>query len=776
MKKGKLLIIVAIVIITVMSCDEQSDVSIIKRPNIIHILADDLGYGEVGFNGSSIIKTPNLDKLAGDGLRFSAAYVTSPVCAPARAGLISGFHAGHAYVDRNSNASPGFREGDPTIGTVLKNAGYVTAVFGKWGFGGSGGTRAEPQGSLLDSLRSNPIVGNPESLPRNQGYDYFYGYLNHTRAHSYYVDSLWEENINKGGGINLKPTGNSAQMGRVNYSHKLIARSSEHFIEENANKDKPFYMQINYTIPHASWDDIVYVTGAIDPYSNTELDWTARNTAAMITYMDKSIGDLIARLKDPNNDGDNTDSILSDTVIFFTSDNGADYEPRMVPLASNAPFRGGKWELYEGGIRVPMFVYWVDKDGEPRINTGVSELATDIADFLPTAAAIAETIGPVGIDGISLVPTITGQGEQRLRDYLYFENNELFSFRPDTGIQEICHRWAVLDTRSLIKLIYWEGEKGTAKENQSGYELYDLKNDQQEANDLLAYPENPAYKEILEIKEKLIQIAKSEGAGKDDEYSVSYLQWIGGNGGTISDANNWINNSIPSDNYSITISNKSEIDHVAFLKKDLEVLGIEVFGKDYKQSIVVEPGISLTGKNEVRIGEYGHVHLNYGSLHSKRWLTNKTTGVLSGMGVIKADVYNDGEIRPGGYDFGGVSEVKENMLNSQYHNTLLIEGSYTHAATADMVIQIGKSDFDKFNQPIHSKVKVTGEVVLMGGFLTVKLADNYIPDIGESFLIFEAEQISGKFDAELLPKLGDDKRWSTENLYETGEIRVLETY
>ena len=143
-------------------------------------------------SGSSIIKTPNLDDLAENGLRFTAAYVTSPVCAPARAGLISGFHAGHAYVDRNINSATGFREGEPAIGTVLKASGYVTAIFGKWGFGGTGGTRVDPRNSLTDSLRSNPVINNPESLPCKQGYDYFYGYLNHTRAHSYFVDSLWQ--------------------------------------------------------------------------------------------------------------------------------------------------------------------------------------------------------------------------------------------------------------------------------------------------------------------------------------------------------------------------------------------------------------------------------------------------------------------------------------------------------------------------------------------------------------------------------------------------------
>ena len=444
------------------------------QPNIIHIFADDLGWGSVGFNGQTRILTPNLDALAAGGMKFNNAYAAS-VCGPARAMLYSGYHNGHTLVDRNSNLNGStFRSVGQTVGDYLQTAGYKTALFGKGGFGGT---------SRSGALRSNPTVDDPDALPINQGFQTFYGYIDHGRAHSYQVDSLWtstEPFDDNGNGIDevgekyqpnadnglwLEKTGNNSANSNANYTADLVTQKSLAYIETQAGSGQPFYMEYASTVPHFDIDALRnypgyfedYVVG--DPSTGVEIvpgasSWSNKQKAyaAMITHLDKAVGELVAKLDDPNGDGNNSDSVLSNTLILFTSDNGPtpeDGSPINFFDASGGK-RGGKRDLWDGGINVPTVAYW-----QGTIAPGqTSNLYTDLSDFMPTALEVAGVEGRVGLDGVSILHELTGQGIVRKKDYLVQEHHE--GNGPDSDGKNA--RWAIIkDDHKLIK--YSDGDR-----------------------------------------------------------------------------------------------------------------------------------------------------------------------------------------------------------------------------------------------------------------------------------------------------------------------------
>ncbi|MCX8037887.1 MAG: arylsulfatase [Candidatus Sumerlaeia bacterium] len=350
-----------------------------RKPNIIFILADDLGYGDVGCYGQKVILTPNIDQLAAEGIRFTDAYAGSTVCAPSRCALLTGLHTGHCFV-RGNDRIP-LRPEDITVAEVLKKAGYTTAVVGKWGLG-------EP---------------DTTGIPNRKGFDYWFGYLNQGHAHNYYPDYLWrnEEKVPLDG---------------KTYSHDLFTREALDFVRRTAGK--PFFLYLAYTTPHAN-NELGRDTGNgmevpdYGPYANK--DWPApeKGRAAMITRMDTDIGKLMALLKELGID--------NDTIVFFTSDNGPHREGGSNPefFNSSGPLRGIKRDLYDGGIRVPMIVRWPGRVPAGR----VSDHVWAFWDFLPTAAQIAGVESPVGLDGISMLPAILGK-PQKSAEYLYWEFHE----------------------------------------------------------------------------------------------------------------------------------------------------------------------------------------------------------------------------------------------------------------------------------------------------------------------------------------------------------------
>lgn len=355
------------------------------RPNIIFILADDLGYGDLGCYGQETIKTPNIDKLAADGMRFTQCYAGSTVCAPSRCCLMTGLHTGHARV--RGNARHPLLPEDVTVAELMKNAGYATGIIGKWGLG-------EPDTS---------------GIPNRQGFDHWFGYLNQGNAHNYYPPYLWR-NEEK-----YELTGNrDGKKGQ--YSHDLFTEEALTYIKRY--KDEPFFLYLAYTIPHTN-NELGAKTGngmevpTDAPYSNEDWPQPQKNHAAMITRMDGDIGKIMALLKESGID--------RNTVVFFTSDNGPHREGGARPefFKSGGPLRGIKRDLYEGGIRVPGIVRW---PGKVKPGT-VSDQVWAFWDFPSTAAEIAGTSPPENIDGISILPALMGE-KPKERECLYWEFHE----------------------------------------------------------------------------------------------------------------------------------------------------------------------------------------------------------------------------------------------------------------------------------------------------------------------------------------------------------------
>ncbi len=573
-------------------------------PNIIHILADDLGYGSVGFNGQTKILTPNLDALAAGGMKFTSAYAC-PTCAAARATLYTGFNTGHANVDGNSELTAGFNADEIMTGTVLKQAGYNTAVFGKWGFGATGG--------------NSPTIDSPSSLPNNHGFDTFYGFLNHGAAQNYFYPVMWKTQAGSPNGVTTVATNGA-------YSHDLIAAQSEQYVTAHAADSAPFLMEVNYTIPHFDITQISSAPGGLGIYSGAAYSsWTTeqKQYAAMITRMDASVGSLMAKLSNPDGNPNTNDSILNNTLVIFTSDNGADGEaeaPRTF-FSANAPFRGGKFEVYEGGIHMPEVAYW-----NGTIAPGsVSNYRTDLADFMATTADLAGVDAPVGIDGTSLKPILTGQGQMKSRDYLVFEQHGVHGDDPDPRIG----RWTVI-RQDGMKLIRYDNET---------QELYNLNTDPDENAPLsLSNPTNLAIAQELEAD----AIADDVTRG-----AVQYHTWSGASGASLHLATNWGSPTAPDRYWSAVVANTGASPAIAHVAADVTTLGIEVKGSTAMQVIDVNAGRTLTGLNEVRVGNHGRIDLVDGTVASSRWVNIKSGGQVIGQGTVKGDVYNQGTVSPG---------------------------------------------------------------------------------------------------------------------------------
>jgi len=371
------------------------------RPNIIFILADDLGYGDVGCYGQMRIKTPRIDRLATEGIRFTQAYAGSTVCAPSRCVLMTGLHTGHCRVRGNGGATPvsqALRPEDMTVARVLKQAGYTTALVGKWGLGNVGPAE----------------VG----LPLRQGFDYFFGYLNQTHAHNYYPTFLWR-NEDKVPLRNVvpdeRPTGAGVATTRLDYSPDLMTDEALAFIRRS--KDRPFFLYFSPTLPHANNEARNRGMEVPDLGEYAAMDWPdpQKGHAAMVTRLDSYVGRIMDLLKELGLD--------DRTIVFFTSDNGPHKEGGNDPNFndSNGPLRGIKRDLYDGGVRVPFVARWpgVIRAGQ------VSDQLVWFADVLPTAADLAAAQTPIQVDGTSIVPALKGQAQDVLRQRtLYWEFHE----------------------------------------------------------------------------------------------------------------------------------------------------------------------------------------------------------------------------------------------------------------------------------------------------------------------------------------------------------------
>jgi arylsulfatase A-like enzyme len=374
-------------------------ISAAHKPNIIFILADDLGYGDLGCYGQTKIKTPNIDQLAKEGIRFTDFYAGSTVCAPSRCALMTGLHTGHNRI-RGNKAGVALAPEDVTVAEVLKQAGYHTALVGKWGLGDEGST----------------------GVPGQKGFDEFVGYLNQTHAHDYYTDHLWRYDSKLGFDGREELPENRAGKKEL-YIPDLFTMAATNVVRINKpdqfNNYRPFFLYLSYITPHAN-DEEGQRTGngmqvpSDAPYGDESWPQVEKNKAAMITRMDRDIGklmDLLQKFKLDDN-----------TIVFFSSDNGPHKEGGVDPkfFESSGKLRGIKRDLYEGGIRVPMIARWPGKIQPAQ----VSDQAWTFWDFLPTAAEIAGVKAPEKIDGISMLPTLLGQRQTNQHAFLYWEFHE----------------------------------------------------------------------------------------------------------------------------------------------------------------------------------------------------------------------------------------------------------------------------------------------------------------------------------------------------------------
>jgi arylsulfatase A-like enzyme len=361
------------------------------RPNILFILADDLGYGDLGCYGQQEVQTPHLDRMAAQGMRFTDAYAGSTVCAPSRCVLMTGLHTGHARV--RGNARVPLRPEDTTVAELLQRAGYATGLIGKWGLGEPGTT----------------------GIPNRKGFNYFFGYLNQHLAHNYYPDNLWrnQEQVRLPNVVQA----NVASHREV-YSHDMFTDEALAFVERH--KDGPFFLYLAYTIPHANNEAGArgMEVPSYAPYEDRDWPEAQKGFAAMVTRMDRDIGRLLDKLA--------ALGIDEQTLVIFSSDNGPHREGGNNPrfFRSSGPLRGIKRDLYEGGIRVPMIARWPGQ-----IAAGsTSALPTMFCDFLPTAAELAGVEAPQDIDGQSIVPELLGVQRagraQTLPEFLYWEFHE----------------------------------------------------------------------------------------------------------------------------------------------------------------------------------------------------------------------------------------------------------------------------------------------------------------------------------------------------------------
>jgi arylsulfatase A-like enzyme len=423
------------------------------KPNIIFILADDLGYGDLGCYGQQKIKTPNLDRLAAEGVRFTQCYAGSPVCAPSRAVLMTGQHVGHVRL-RGNAAIPLLPE-ESTVAEVLKSAGYSTGVFGKWGLG----------------------LEHTTGTPSRKGFDEWFGYLSQTHAHDYYPTQLWRSSRSPALEQPIEdlpvPLERNRNGAKGAYSHDLITMAATNFIR--VNKFYPFFLYLAYTIPHANNErkEKGMEVPSDEPYSKENWPQPEKNKAAMITRMDADVGKILTQLRALR--------IESNTVIFFSSDNGPHKESGVKPdfFNSSGPCRGIKRDVYEGGIRMPMIVRWPG-----RIKAGtVSDQVWHFCDFLPTAAAIAGVRPPSGLDGISFLPTLLGEKQTNQHEYLYWEFHEGGS-------------------KQAVRMGDW---KGVRLGPDQPLELYNLKTDLGETNNVAA-----RQPEIVAKIEEYLKTARTE--------------------------------------------------------------------------------------------------------------------------------------------------------------------------------------------------------------------------------------------------------------------------
>ena len=460
----KILLLFSLIILSMPATQAQK-----KQPNVIIILADDLGIGDIGSYGQTIISTPNLDKLAKSGMKFTQFYAGTSVCAPSRSALLTGQHTGHTHIRGNKEIKPEGQEplldSIRTFAMLMKEQGYQTGAFGKWGLG---------------------MVGT-QGDPNNKGFDEFFGYNCQRQSHRYYPTHLWHNQTR------IELTGNELRNQKV-YAPALIQEKTLAFIDKN--KDKPFLLFVPTVLPHAelagptdefyqkyehAFQETPHKGNDYGPEATTagytSVTKPRATYAAMVSRMDQYIGEILDKVE--------ALGLTENTIILFSSDNGAHREGGADPdfFQSTAGLKGYKRDLYEGGIRTPLLVSW--KNHIPASSS--SQHVSAFWDILPTLQQLTNSEKAENTDGISLLPTLLGKGKQQKHQHFYWE------FHEDGGKQALRYQ--------DYKLIKFQ----VKNPSKTYFELYNLQEDPGETQPI----ENPA----VQLKmQKMMDIAHQESA------------------------------------------------------------------------------------------------------------------------------------------------------------------------------------------------------------------------------------------------------------------------
>ena len=696
------------------------------RPNILYLYVDDMGWGSIGPNGQlarqakglPYVRTPNLDLLARQGLNFTRGYGCH-VCSPARSSQQSGFHQGHTYADRNdpNNAKKAMRADDILMGDALSAAGYVTGYWGKWGYGGS-----------KDPVR--PVIENIQTLPTSHGYKYVLAELHHVRAHTFFQPTLWSAPAASQavGGLELIPNSlaryrdnetypstpalqSHSDYPEVAYCDDAYAFAALDFVREqgqNYNRSgQPFFGLLAVQIPHAPFGEIATLPEwdrayATDPHFSSLSDQT-RQWAAMVTRIDAHFGNILAALDDPNNDGDSSDSIVEDTLVVFQSDNGGPAGKNNSELDANGGLRGNKGKIQEGGIRVPLVMRWPAKitaDSKLRAGTDCEKIV-DVTDLLPTFCELAGVPAPVGIDGVSIAPTLLGRGHQRYRDFIVHEAS---------------------NGQSIIR-----GKHKLVRSKSTPLKLYDLDADHSESDNIAS--QHPGLVKELEALLLGERVAEPKG------FANTYHHWIGEDSAATSDPENWSNyeyanagitymsdDGSPRLSWIGRIKNSGNQPHAAHADMDLEFLGLEIAGNvtgKAEQALILGPKVDLLARNEIRLAPYSKLTLDGGSVSSLRWLDIHPNATLNGQGTIQAVLYNQGSV----------------ILTGREQTTLRLDGDYHQSDDGELTVTLA-GDVTAFH--------VAG-VARLGGTLSIEIADGFEPAQGTSCTVLFAEEVVGSF-------------------------------
>ena len=373
-----------------------------SQPNIIYVLADDLGYGDLGCYGQQVIQTPNLDRMADEGIRFTQHYTGSTVCGPSRSCLLEGKHSGNTYVRGNGMLQMREDPHDLIFPRALKEAGYHTALIGKSGLG---------------------CNTDDASLLYKKGFDYFFGFTSHTQAHWYFPEHLWR---NDHGEVTKVEYPNNSLHEGDNYSSELIFKEALEYVERQ--QEGPFFLHLAFQIPHASLRAKEEWKAKYRPiFKETPLPLREKHLhysyerepkttfAAMVSYMDHNVGLLLKKLSELG--------IAENTIVMFASDNGSMQEGghERASFNSSGELRGGKRDMWDGGVRTPMIAWWPGKIEAGRVTDHVSAFW----DVSPTLRELAGAEPQADTDGLSMVPVLLGKGEQEMHEYIYWEFYEM---------------------------------------------------------------------------------------------------------------------------------------------------------------------------------------------------------------------------------------------------------------------------------------------------------------------------------------------------------------